>query len=126
MKKELPRGTQQNPADLTPTKHVPPHPESLYMSLSDKEYSSLRNGMLNLEADTESAILQITDALQFTFGTGDQTEKLVDRLICAKKLLNKSLHRIRDWRVFLSPSSDAYCTPSGTTVIGGGLQCQKE
>ena len=99
---DKPVGIQRKHADSTKTHDVPPPPDYLSMNLKCKDASLLRNGMLNLDLDIVSALLTVDDALMSTSSIEDLPENLTEQLICVKKLLNKSLHSLRDWQTYLS------------------------
>ena len=94
-------GIQPKPVDTIPIQPVQPQTGPLCISLNQQESSLLRNGMLNLEADIESALYQVVDALMLPSVTEVRHADLADRLICLKRLLNKSLHSLRDWKLSL-------------------------
>ena len=96
-----PHGMEPKPVDGTKTPPVLPQTDQVYMPLREREFFLLRNGMLNLEADIESALYQVVDALMLPSVTEVRHADLADRLICLKRLLNKSLHSLRDWKLSL-------------------------
>jgi len=94
-------GIHQRRAGITKIQDVQQPMDLPSIHLSGKEYCSLRNGMQNLDADIESALFQVDDALMSSLEIADLPEDYIVRLTCLKKLLNKSLHSIRDWRIAL-------------------------
>jgi len=93
MKPEKPHGTQPKHANGTPIPNAPPQTEPRFMNLNQEESYLLQNGMLNLEADFVSAILQTDDVLMLSLKIEGRRNDLPERLICLKRLLEKS-HRL--------------------------------
>jgi len=96
-----PHGMEPKPVDGIKTPPVLPQTDQVYMPLKEREFYLLRNGMLNLEADLESALFQLDDALMLSLKIADRPNDYCERLICLKRLLNKSLHSLRDWKLSL-------------------------
>lgn len=95
MKSEKHRGTHKNPAE----KNVLPLTDQISENLKENTSSLLQNGMQNLEADIESALYQVDDALMLLLSTEVRVESLAESLTFLKKHLLRSLHSLRDWRL---------------------------
>ena len=100
-KREPQVGIQQKPVDGIPIQNAQQLTDHPYLNLNEMESSSLRNGMLNLVADLESALWETDDALMLSLKIEDPQEILIERLTYLKRRISNLINSAQVLRKLL-------------------------